>query len=220
MITKENIKFVRFGGLSPMKQHHFKKESDYYHNPPRRFGVFAFVHGYIEKFLLGATYEPTNISNKSYWLKDDDGKKIKSDDFYYEVEVRKEYGIEYVLKIKPEFIVLLKKRNISIKDIWTYGKYIAILKKPKVFKYDGELWHHLGEHLKPHQILETRGTWVKTSMDDYIYALNKEKKEVLKLKHKTDKEIGFEIKGKQDPFNPTNGIKFSKDHLEVFIEKI
>lgn len=221
MLTKQNIKFVRFGGLSPMKQEHFKTNSDYYHNPPRRFGVFAFVYGYIETFLLGATYEPTNISNKSYWLKDDNGNKIKNDDFYYTVKIEKSDRIDYISKVKPEYINLLKKRNIKIKDLWNYGDYIVVLKKPKIFNYNGEIWHHLGDNLKPEQILETKGTWVKTSIDDYIIAFNKEIKTVLKQKHKMDKECGsLKMSGKQDPFDPSGGISYSKDHLEVFIEKI
>lgn len=220
MLTKQNIKFVRFGGLSPMKQEHFKTESDYYHNPPKRFGVFAFVHGYIETFLLGATYEPTNISNKSYWLKDDNGNKIKSKDFYYTVTIQDEYKIEYLSKINPKYINLLKKRNIKAKDLWNYGDYIVVLKKPKIFNYYGEIWHHLGEHLKPHQILESKGTWVKSSIDDYIYSFNQEIKSVLKQKHKMDIEYNIGFMGKQDPFDSSIGINFSKDHLEVFIEKI
>jgi len=221
MITKNNIKFARFGGLSPVEQTHYKTGEDKtYHNPPRKKGVYAFVYDYIESFLLGATMEPDHISNKSMWLKDNNGNRIPYDDFY---DSTTEFDYKLGRRgIKKEWIKFLKIKNIRIKDLREQDGYVTVLKKPKIFKYDGELWHHLGDNLKPHQIIETSGTWVKTLMDDYIIALNTEIRLVNKEKHKMSLEINIKdvFKGRQDPFKLGIGVNFSKDHLEVFIEKI
>jgi len=215
------MKFVRFGGLSSVYQEQYKAVDKSFHNPPKKRGCYAFVYGYIDKFLIGTTYEPGHISNKSYWLRDDNGNKIKCDDLFYTVKVKKSYSIEFISKISPIYIKLLKKQKIKVKDINCYKGYTFVLKKPKVFEYNGEIWHHLGENLKPEQIIESNGSWVKTSMGDFELALKIEYKKLLKDKHKTDKEFNIlNFKGKQNPFNPSFGIKYNKDHLEVFIEKI
>ena len=215
------MKFVRFGNLSPVEQEHYTTSDDKtFHNPPRRRGIYAFVDGYVDLFLIGSTREPGHISNKSMWLKDDDGNKIKYDDFY---DLTTEFDYKLGRRgIKKEWIKFLKIRNIRIKDLCEQDGFITILKKPKIFEYDGELWHHLGDNLKPHQIIETNGSWVKTTMEDYIIALNIERKRVIREKHKMEMEFNFKevFKGRQDPFKPGIGINFSKDHLEVFIEKI
>lgn len=224
MITKNNIKFARFGGLSPVEQTHYKTGDDKpFHNPPRRKGVYAFVHDYIESFLLGATMEPDHISNKSMWLKDDDGNRILFEDFYDTTSHFNDKRFRY--EIKKEWVKFLRIKNIKSKDLHDQDGYITVLKRPKIFTYDGELWHHLGDNLKPHQIIEISGSWYKTSMDDYIIALNIERKTVLKQKHNSDIQycklnLSTIFKGKQDPFKRNSGINFSKDHLEVFIEKI
>jgi len=215
------MKFVRFGGLSSVYQDQYKTGDKSFHNPPKKRGCYAFLHGHIDKFLIGSTYEPGHISNKSYWLKDDNGNRIKYDDIFYTVEVKKSDKIEFISKVNPTYIKLLKNRKIKVKDINCYKDYACVLKKPKVFEYNGELWHHLGEHLRPEQIIESNGSWVKTTMDDFEFALKIEYKKLLKDKHKTDKEFNIlNFKGRQNPFKPSFGIKYNKDHLEVFIEKI
>ena len=58
-LIQENkgMTFVRFGGLSPVKQKGFTTDSDTgFHSPPARKGIYAFVDGYIETFLLGGGY--------------------------------------------------------------------------------------------------------------------------------------------------------------------
>jgi hypothetical protein len=221
MITKNDIKFVRFGGLSPVEQTHYKTGDDKtFHNPPRKKGVYAFVYGYIETFLIGATMEPDHISNKSMWLKDDDGNRIEADNFF---DHTSEYDDKYYrYEVRKEWKKFIQKKKIKLKDIREQDGYVTVLKKPKVFTYYGDIWHHLGNNLHPHQIIETSGSWVKTSMDDYIIALNTEIRLVNKEKHKMSLEINIKdvFKGRQDPFKPGIGVNFSKDHLEVFIEKI
>lgn len=211
------MNFVRFGGLSPVKQDHYTTGDDKtFHNPPRKKGNYAFPYPYIELFLIGSTSDPGHISNKSKWLKDDNGNRIKIEDFLK--NDRLEFGVD---DINPKYIKLLKKYNIKIKDLRTLEDkkdkciYLSVIKKPKIFKYDGEIWHHLGNHLKPHQIIETSGSWVKSDMKDYIYALKLEHHECKKGMFKIFKDKSIDNIKNKNPFN-----FYAKDHLEVFIEKI
>lgn len=212
------MKFVRFGGLSPVKQDHYQTGEDKpFHNPPCKRGIYAFPYPYVEKFLLGATDDPTNISHKTQWLKDENGNKIKYKDFYGDYDSKTDK-----ITINPKYIRLLKKLGVKQDDIWTSTdsnnvSYVTVMKKPRVFEYDSEIWHHLSSHLKPHQIIGTSGSWVLSDMDNYLIALRLEirvtKRQMLKswtdisnMKNYLDK----------DPYKTM----FAKDHLEVFIEKI
>ena len=214
------MKFARFGGLSPVKQDHYKTGEDKgFHNPPRKRGIYAFPYPYIEKFLLGATDQPGHVSNKTKWLRDQEGNRIKYNDFYDRTKEYNKKTFEY--PIKPEYLKLLKKLNIAQKDIRSTCDneitYITVLNKPRAFEYDDELWHHLGNHLKPHQILATSGSWVLTDMDNYQIALRLEvhstKKQMLKSwsQYSDMKDLM-----KRDPYKTM----FAKDHLEVFIESL
>lgn len=218
MKKNSSHKFIRFGGLSKMDQKN-RYGQDTFHAPPRKKGIYAFPEGTVDKFLLGATNSPNNPSNKSYWLKDEDGNRIIDGDFY--TDIWDEKICSYT--IKKKYLPLVKKHKIKSKDIFSHNInendsddveniwYICVLKKPRTFEYDGEIWCHLGAQLRPEHIIEENGSWVKVSMDDYNYAL---KKEYHTLKKDMVKIFGIQWKEK-NPFN-----FYCKDHLEVFIEKI
>ena len=215
------MKFVRFGGLSPVKQTHYDtSENKPFHNPPRKRGLYAFPYPYIEKFLLGATDDPSNISHKTQWLRDENGNKIKTNDFY---DDEKGYDIKIDgYPIKPQYIRLLKKLRIKQKDIWgSRGddnvSYVTVMKKPRTFEYDGDIWHHLGHRLKPEQMLGTSGSWTKSTMDDYFIALNLEFHSAKRDMIKTMKDyVAISDLMKKDPYKN----HFAKDILEVFIEQL
>jgi hypothetical protein len=217
------MKFARFGGLSPVKQDQYTtKEDKGFHNPPRRHGLYAFPYPYIEKFLLGATDQPGHISNKTKWLRDEAGNRIKYNDFY---DRSKEYDLKLDgYPINPEYKRLLKKLNIKQSTLRSYYDekdevhYITVLNKPRVFEYDGELWHHLGHHLKPHQVISTSGSWVLTDMDNYQIALRLEVHDTKGQMLKSWKSFNADINDviNRDPYKTM----FAKDHLEVFIESL
>lgn len=80
-------------------------------------------------------------------------------------------------------------------DKWYYVK-----KKPmKHFKYHGDIWHHL--NVGASDVLEVKGEWTKTKFEVYEKALRK--------------EIGSRAAMKK-----RDGYTYTKDHLEVFIEKV
>lgn len=230
----EKIQFIRFGGLSPVAQTQYtagKDKEKTFHNPPRKKGIYCFPWPYIEKFLLGSTNEPGHISNKSSWIKDDDGNLIKSEAacLPYDQWTPGCLDVEYM----PWFLKLLKKRKIKLATVDTavykVNKekdedgdpinvcYMTELKKPRVFKYEGELWHHLVDHVKPGFAIAISGSWVLTDYDVYLEAFKRNKHSHLKGLIKDDM-FGPEFIQNHRVWDP---LKYhAKDHLEVFIEKL
>lgn len=194
-INGKDIKFARFGGLSSVKQKGYSKGMETFHTPPCKRGFYAFLHPYYEPFLLGGTeYSGLGTKHSKFErIKDKNGNNIKvGDDMSYEHSSSnwmKYWGL-----------------HMNNKD----GTYDIIKpKKPKVFEYKGELWHHLGEHLNPGEILKNKGSWYLTDFNSYAKAL---KKEFTSKKIKLKQEIGIET---NNPFS-----EICIDHLEVFIEKM
>jgi len=247
---KKEILFVRYGGLSPMKQDHYVPDSDpdkTFHNPPRKNGLYAMIKGYEDLFLLGATCHPNHISGKFSWLKDDEGNLIKDSNDIRTYSEQRNKNHDYT----PEFKRFLKKRGIKENQIWSskindakidcpddvecevcplkekcdeignMPHYLTVLKKPKSFSYNGEIWHHLGEQLKPHEIIEKCGSWVKTEFDIFVKALDKDRHSTMKDGHKNEwyEKSDFNTR-LHNPYKRTFGVTYSKDHLEVFIEKL
>lgn len=210
LTEKREMKFVRYGGLSPVKQRGFNK-SDTFHSPPARKGIYAFVDGYIEPFLLGGSYgDPfnKNSSNRFVYVRDKTGNKITSEhpDFITTLE-RGESMWERRWKLKPG-------ATPDEDGEYSYDDYIHVLLKkvhPKKFKYDGEIWHHLKKFVPVEKIIRERGSWIKTDMETFKDAFAKNAHESRKDMNKTMGIHGWK---------PKNPLKFhTKDHLEVFIER-
>jgi len=214
------MKFIRFGGLSPLKQKHFETGDDKgFHNPPVKRGFYAFPYLYVDKFLLSATNHPSHISNKSSWLKDNDGNKIKESVFY-----EKDKNGELIwdkngsFVIKPKWLKFLKRKKIKSSNVYAAHKhkgvyYMTILNKPHIFNHIGLIWHHLST--KNEYIIRSSGSWVLTEESVYINSLKKDKHDTLKELHKMDKKSI----GQNDPYLGPR-LTYAKDHLEVFIERI
>lgn len=240
---KDDVKFVRYGGLSPLKQEHYLPDGHpdkSFHNPPRKYGLYAMIKGYEELFLLSSTNDPDHISGKSQWLKDDNGNLI---------EDTRDYNFETGENIIPiELKKLLKKRKIKENQLGSYKKmfncpdgdiecddcpikidcdefskkpsYLTILKTPKTFSYTGDIWHHLEHSTNPCDIIERSGDWVKTSYEGFLKAFKKDKHINLKSSHSSSwSNLDFANNKNHNPYRGT-GITYSKDHLEVFIEKL
>jgi len=91
----------------------------------------------------------------------------------------------------------------------------------KKFQYEGLLWTHFTD-LPPKYIRRRKGTWVEVHTSDWDEILKKQKHLDMKYDMKMDMEH-FGVKklsvGK-DPYKRGLGGSMSKDHLEVFIEKV
>lgn len=238
-VKGKGVKFVRYGGLSPIKQIGYDASMPTFHCPPARKGFYAFLWSYIEPFLLsGGTREIGGIDGKSNRVKyvlDENGDFLpenhKQGSKYFGVK-SKEYR-----KICEEYSTWAKNRD----KIFSEGKgwmdvyaqigtdprdsfkgqgYVLATwnSKPKIFTVneDGLLWHHLGHQLKPGQFIKEKGSWTLSKFSDYCHALHEEF-------HSMSSDNPFKVLGgKGQNFmktkRPTFG--FSIDHLEVFFEKI
>lgn len=209
------MRFIRYGSLQPQKQSRYGE--DWFHSPPCKKGFYAFPYKYVEFFLLGATSEPTNSSGKSMWLKDDGGNRVLDNDIWDFDDYDRRTG-NY--GIKKEWATLLKKKNIkrnmlrSTMDEVTEKHYVTVLKKPKDFDYDGELWHHLEYAIgnKRHLIIDEHGSWIKTDMKTYEYCL----KRSAHIQHKDNRKDW----GTDFVMNKDGNKLYSRDHLEVFFERV
>lgn len=213
LINEASAEFVRFGGLAPVKQRGFTTDSDAsFHSPPARKGIYAFPNGYIEPFLLGGGYGDPNKkynSNRMVYLKDKSGNKINND----HPEWEKYYGKDKYKTIKGD----LKPGATPDEDgeySWDdYVQYLAYDVHPKRFKYSGDIWHHHIEFVEPHEIIKQKGSWVKTNMKAYLKAFARNAHAAKKEMKRDAKEMGIA--------EPKNALKwFTKDHLEVFIERV
>ena len=237
LIKTSKLKFARFGGLSSVKQEGYDNTSTNFHGPPAKRGFYSFVWPLCEQFLLGGSWTcwPWVIGSKFSYVRDEKGEiisdkhpdhekytsnkifSVPTKNWNKNCETRgprwgdedyNDYTSEQ-LEEKEKAAELDWETNHKDEPRWYYAKKPS----PKIFTYEGELWHHLGDHLKPHLIIATKGSWVKTSMEDYRHALEREM-------HKHRKRMMSE------PFyglraSAKNPFQFlAKDHLEVFIEKV
>lgn len=109
-----------------------------------------------------------------------------------------------------------------IKAVETFlaGHRITLKHAHKVFKYEGLIWHHLGDHTTG-TILQRSGTWVLTEFSVWEKAY---------LKYSLNDRYGEDFFGNTDKRGAKSiqeiyrsGVSgfYSKDHYEVFIpEKV
>ena len=225
----QKIKFIRFGGLSSVKQKHYIPEHDEnktFHNPPRKKGIYAFPQKHIDKFLLGATDHPCQKNSKTYWIKDENGEPMPNTELDYD-----KVG-NYIPSKKLKRI--LKIKNIKLSDIGyqpkKYGDedtdkwFLTTYIKPKIFTYEGEIWHHFLDETKPGEILDRSGDWILSTYQDYCKIFKRTKHKDLSWIHEmygesSDKPLNFtEMANKV--YRYTAGLSVGVDHLEVFIEKL
>jgi hypothetical protein len=199
---------MRFGGLSPVKQHGYDSSMPTFHSPPARRGIYAFRYPYIEPFLLGSStgiggYDGT--SNRVKYLLKKDGTRITNldsefDETWEKKDVFTQPTNEYIKANSTDF---------------SGAKYYLVtwVDRPKIFETNEDVWHHLGHHLRSKNIIKRKGSWVLTSMNNYINAFKKE------LHDMASSKSPF-IEGQNYKYT-NNPFRFhSKDHLEVFFEKI
>lgn len=124
-------------------------------------------------------------------------------------------------KTQPDVVAMPKKMKEQNKpddfdwekyDKLRRGKLKKIIRK-FVVKNEDVIWHHL--KTKHNVILETYGSWTKTSVRDWKIAL---KKESVKLRAESMGEfMGCTDKMRLEEVRPKTGF-YSKDHFEVFFD--
>jgi hypothetical protein len=219
LIIEKNIpEFIRYGGLSAVKQKGYGSEG--FHSPPTRHGIYAFPANNIEKFLLGGYDDPSKkgTANRKVYVKDKHGKVINSlhpDWQKYMDDESDTYQTVSTKKLKPN-AVPDKNGEYSYDD---YIHYLIKDVKPKKFKYDGNIWHHLKEFVFPQEIIKEKGTWIYTTMDVYQKAFHRNYHDSKKQMYR-DKYHGIHDKKPFDiKYYPKNPLNYhAKDYLEVFID--
>lgn len=242
IIKTSKLKFARFGGLSSVNQRGYDSHPSDFHSPPAHRGFYAFVWPYYELFLLGApeTDDPRIPGSKFSYVRDKNGNIITDKHPEYEslCEVARYWSIntsewnKFFKNYPPyedsediendqqkEERRIKREKFYSDWDNTGFPRSVMVTRPhPRIFSYTGELWHHLGEYLKPHQILKRHGNWVKSSMSDYRIALEKDmhnaRKESTSFSKKNTNLLNL-LSSAKSPFRC-----YSKDHLEVFIEKL
>ena len=158
--------FVRYGGLSSVPQNGYKPEDHKditFHTPPARRGIYAFVKGFVEPFLLGGSEFD---SRRMEYIRDGKG--------------------EIVTDKHPEYEKRMDRAEMKGMTRPYKGGFAMIKhKSPVTFKYKGEIWSHLGDRMDRSQILKTQGSWVLTDMATYIKALKKEAGSTKDFKRRT-----------------------------------
>ncbi len=193
---KKTIKFARVGGLSSVVQKGYSAEADGFHKPPARKGIYAFVHPHISPFLLGGSFSNINTKHSKFeYVKDKKGNLV-----------------EYVSGDYEKYTWNWAKCYSTVKK--DDKEYLVKPKKLKIFEHTGELWHHLGHHLKPSQIKKSKDNWTLSDYSDYYEAFQKERHSCFKQAM----NIFGEEMNKMESKNPFRF--FVVDHLEVFIEKV
>lgn len=191
------IPFMRFGGLSPVKQKGYDTAMEGWHSPPARSGFYAFPESQVETFLLGV-----NIFDQRRQIKLDP-KKVKKDEDGFplaqtlwknkDCEERYHAVLDYVSE--NDYILCEEIFDALRAEYEVVAKHC----RPKKFYHTGELWHHLKVEHK--EVLLERGTWFLTSYKAWEKAFKRE----VKL-NKMQKQA--------------KGYGSCKDGFEVFIEHL
>ena len=214
----KSIQFLRWGGLSPVIQKGFDASMPTMHSPPARRGIYAFPKGRVERFLIGK--EVLDPKMHEVISKEEAKRREKNiNPLFSPGEEEKCFKtlpsgriVEYryatmtawrTQRLLDEFHKLCDDDSFTVEDANAYREKHQVnvkLKKPRMFTYEGEIWHHLSFKLKPFEIINKKGEWLLTDMDVY---------------HRTlDYELGFLDKKKK-----RDGYGYTFDHLEVFIER-
>lgn len=206
--SAKELEFVTYGGLSLNKQNGYDPtiEKPTFHSPPARKGIYAFVWPYIEPFLLGGDdlvnpkSRGKNQRNRIKYVRDKKGNVVT--DKHPDVT-------KYIDSSNKNWTMNNDTSSTSIRSDTGYKLYNNHNRKK--FKYSGPIWHHLIGSVKPFEVLDRHGDWVKTDMLPFINALKKELHSISKIDMQWSPNKG-------QPWRKS--IKSSTiDHLEVFIDE-
>lgn len=205
-------KFIRWGSINPKKQLGFSNNPDSFHEPPAKKGFYAFPFYEVEYFLLGTSFFN---AERMEFVKDERGNLINNEHPLY-----KQYYEKNFLKYATVYVPEEKRDGFTLGDYWDllHEKYkdvkseeeinkfhatrffIVKVKRPKKFVHNGKIWCHFSPNrgIAP---LKQHGSWWMYSNENYNKLLK-----LRQLENKT--KVMFD------------GIAWSKDDMEVFIEKI
>lgn len=197
----KKLLFVRYGGLSSVPQRGYDKDMPGFYSPPARRGIYAMPADAIATLLFVESSVPNAKtgfdSRRMEWVRDSEGNPVQaeSDDGKRLQRISAEYPFG-PFGGKPKYMRCQRT---------TDGPWLIVrFKKPRTFRYDGELWHHLP--LPRNEILIERGEWVLSTSQAHHQAF---KTEFNKIVHNHQGKIN------RGNFDDDRFARF-----EVFIEKV
>lgn len=180
---KDLFVFVRFGGLDLKNQEGYSnKENATYHSPPTSRGIYAMPKVAQEFFLVsGINRFQPGIMPKPP---------------------------VYPMGGSPEDIEKYDKDCQEYEKRWK--KNMSAIRK-EFIKRDGNVWSHLGEYIPNNEVIDRKGSWVKTSIKDWSKAFSR-----MSLSCRYG-DNWFASKS----INDVRGVVglYSKDHCEVFFDE-
>lgn len=218
----KGVTFVRYGGLSPVKQRGFTTDDSKqtFHSPPARKGVYAFPEHWVEMFLLGGNINTFGVRNRVVKVTDKDGNMVTNrHPLFKKLQDR---GDKYWDKTEGELWPDAEPDEDGEYSWEDYIHFLTVHQKPRKFTYSGDIWHHLGEHVSKNNIIKQHGSWVLTDIDTYKKSFKREmisrRKNALtdlaSFSKNDDKVVDAQFLGR----NPYKW--HSNDNLEVFIERV
>lgn len=225
------MKFVRYGGLSSVRQRGYETQATGFHSPPARRGIYAFIWPYVERFLLnGYEMDPYKPNAKYEWVRDKNGNRIPSSERstikdkerddkyndYFNATDQKRSG--EASRLRKELGIASNHQCWCPKEeAWYYTK----LKKRREFEVSGEMevWHHLMQHVDESNVLARKGEWwILTTVDTLAHALHKEKHRVrVDIASGTWNTHTYKDAKAYSNRHYSQGLR---DTLEVFFEKV
>ena len=183
--------FVRFGGVNLKKQKGYKPDPATYHSPPAPRGFYAMPKVAQEFFLISSmqVYQPNTVPKfpkKEICGEDENGIPICA-------EASSEQWDEYHKRTK---------------------KAISSMRK-EFIKMDGNIWHHLSDHVKPNEVIDRHGTWIKTDIKSWQKAFSKRS---LKYRYGERDDFGGITSINEPARSGLFGV-YSRDEFEVFFDE-
>ena len=188
--------FVRFGGLDLKTQKGYSsKDNATFHSPPASRGFYAMPKVIQEFFLIGSldSYQPGIMPQVPKHL-------IYPEDESPENLVKWEKSAN-----EFDWITFEKKKRNILSEI-----------RKEFRKIDGNIWHHLGANVPNNEVLERKGSWVKTTIKTWQKAFNKES-----LNNRYGEDFGTGTGRGEQSLTSARGLTgmYSKDQYEVFFDE-
>lgn len=206
------MKFMRYGGLSPVRQTHYDSKMERYHAPPARKGLYAFpfpfgVNHYIIPIVRYKDKGRVHLPDYVKYVRDENDNILTYDYDMRMGEKDNPYENINAFPIDLWYEYDDEGRHPKSYDRENFHKGVYVERqKPKIFTHNGLIWHHLRDYVKVDRkdILDEKGSWILSRMSAYVRYFKFAKNLYLSKEYKDGK------------FRPT----ICDDYFEVFIEKI
>lgn len=216
-----------------------------YHTPPQVWGFYAFPRGHVCFWLLGCgDVERLKRNGRLHWVRDENGEKVEVTkdlecfDQCFDYRFGKDYSqrekrLRRINRIRGSHCLIRRTYYEGRKNYFYY-------EKPSFFNYAGDIWHHLElfeykfikdidtkdetcsvrriRLVPEEEILDRRGSWIKTSMRTYKKAFDKYRN--FEKYYLSGYWSSPKIQERNEKNDIDDGFIEENQVMEVFIEKL